>query len=102
MDLSGWVGIGLGGNCDCICGILYASVLGRVGGRGLWDSHIFIVVFLTEFTSPYSSNEYCLLEKDTVFKNLLLCPRIPNVWEKLGTYELRPKVSASCVSPASC
>ena len=28
MDLSGWVGVGLGGNCDCRCGILYASMLG--------------------------------------------------------------------------
>jgi len=53
VDLSGWVDVGLGGNCDCRCGILYASVLGR-GGRGLWESHIFIVVFLTEFTSPYT------------------------------------------------
>jgi len=24
VDLSGWVGVGLGGNCDCRCGILYA------------------------------------------------------------------------------
>ena len=24
MDLSGWVGVWLGGNCDCRCGILYA------------------------------------------------------------------------------
>ena len=31
MDLSGWVGIGLGGNCDCRCGILYVPVLGRGG-----------------------------------------------------------------------
>ena len=22
VDLSGWVGVGLGGNCDCRCGIL--------------------------------------------------------------------------------
>ena len=29
MDLSGWVGVGLGGNCDCRCGILYARMLGR-------------------------------------------------------------------------
>jgi len=35
VDLSGWVGVGLGGNCDC-------------------HIFIFIVVFLTEFTSPYS------------------------------------------------
>ena len=34
MDLSGWVGVGLGGNCDCRCGILYAPML--VGG-GLRD-----------------------------------------------------------------
>ena len=27
MDLSGWVGVGLGGNCDCRCGILYAPTL---------------------------------------------------------------------------
>ena len=26
MDLSGWVGVGLGGNCDCMCGILYAAM----------------------------------------------------------------------------
>jgi len=24
----GWVGVGLGGNCDCSCGILYAPMLG--------------------------------------------------------------------------
>ena len=28
MNLSGWVGVELGGNCDCRCGILYASMLG--------------------------------------------------------------------------
>jgi len=28
VDLSGWVGVGLGGNCDCRCGILYAPMLG--------------------------------------------------------------------------
>ena len=27
MDLSGWVVIGLGGNCDCRCGVLYAPML---------------------------------------------------------------------------
>ena len=26
MDLSGWVGVGLEGNCDCRCGILYATM----------------------------------------------------------------------------
>ena len=30
MDLSGWVGVGLGGNCDCRCGILYVPVFGGV------------------------------------------------------------------------
>ena len=28
MDFSGCVGSGLGGNCDCRCGILYAPMLG--------------------------------------------------------------------------
>jgi len=28
VDLSGWVGVGLGGNCDCRCGILYVPMLG--------------------------------------------------------------------------
>ena len=45
MDLSGWVGVGLGGNCDCRCGILYAPML--VGGGG--------VVGLVSLTSPYPS-----------------------------------------------
>jgi len=35
VDLSGWVGVGLGGNCDCRCGILHASMLGG-GGLGDW------------------------------------------------------------------
>jgi len=26
VDLSGWVGVGLGGNCDCRSGILYAPM----------------------------------------------------------------------------
>jgi len=35
VDLSGWVGVGLGGKCDCRCGILYAPMLGREGvGEG--------------------------------------------------------------------
>ena len=45
MDLSGWVGVVLGGNCDCRCGILYAPMLGGVVFAGL--------VSLT--SSPYSS-----------------------------------------------
>jgi len=46
VDLSGWVGVGLGGNCDCRCGILLAPML-EGGG----------VVFagLVSLTSPYSS-----------------------------------------------
>jgi len=28
VDLSGWVGVGLGGNCDCRYGTLYAPMLG--------------------------------------------------------------------------
>jgi len=32
VDLSGWVGVGFGGNCDCRCGILYAPMLGGRGG----------------------------------------------------------------------
>jgi len=28
VDLFGEVGVGLGGNCDCRCGILYAPMLG--------------------------------------------------------------------------
>ena len=30
VDLTCWIGVGLGGNCDCRCGILYASMLGVV------------------------------------------------------------------------
>jgi len=33
VDLSGWVGVVLEGNCDCRCGVLYAPMLG--GGCGL-------------------------------------------------------------------
>ena len=29
MDSFGKLGVGLGGNCDCKCGILYARMLGR-------------------------------------------------------------------------
>jgi len=32
VDLSGWVGVGLGGNCDCRCGNLYAPMWGKGGG----------------------------------------------------------------------
>jgi len=35
VDLSGWVGVGLGGNCDCRCGVSYAPMLGVVFYVGL-------------------------------------------------------------------
>jgi len=35
VDLSVWVGVGLGGNCDCRCDILYAPMLGGGGYEGL-------------------------------------------------------------------
>ena len=31
MDRTGWIGVGLGGTCECRCGILYAPMLGRGG-----------------------------------------------------------------------
>jgi len=46
VDLSGWVGVGLGGNCDCRCGILYAPMLGG-GFAGL-------VSLISPGHSPYS------------------------------------------------
>ena len=46
MDLFGWLGIGLGGNCDCKCGILYIPML---GGGGWFFSG------LVSLTSSYSS-----------------------------------------------
>jgi len=39
VDLSGWVGAGLGGNCDCRCGILMLICWpGRGGFAGLVSS----------------------------------------------------------------
>jgi len=35
VDLSGWVDVGLGGNCNCRCGVLYAPMLG--GRWFMWD-----------------------------------------------------------------
>jgi len=39
VDLSGWVGVGLGGNCDCRCGILMLLCWewGGFCGIGLYD-----------------------------------------------------------------
>ena len=46
MDLSGWVGVELGENCDCRCGILYAPVLegGGLCGIGESDISLFLAV----------------------------------------------------------
>jgi len=47
VDLTGWVGVGLGGNCDCRCGILYAAMLGGgVGGFVGLVSLIFLLILL--------------------------------------------------------
>ena len=55
VDLIGWVVVGLGGTYGCGCGILYAPNLGVVFYAGL-VSLIFLLILLTEFTSPYSLN----------------------------------------------
>ena len=66
MDLSGWVGVGLGGNCDCRCGILLAPML-EGGG----------VVFagLVSLTSPYSSELLFSAEGWSASRDLL-CVRV--------------------------
>jgi len=46
VDLPGWVGVGLGGNCDCGCGILYAPMLG-----GGWVVYVGLVSLTS---SPFS------------------------------------------------
>jgi len=62
VDLIGWVGVGLGGNYGCRCGILYVPMLGvvyYVGLVGLISSSSYPYPCsseLTEFTSPYSLN----------------------------------------------
>jgi len=48
VDLSGWVGVGLGGNCDCRCGILYAPMLVGGGFAGL------VSLTSSPYPSPYS------------------------------------------------
>ena len=69
MDLSVWVTVGLGGNCDCRCGILYAPLLGGGGGyAGLYS--------LTSFPySPYSSDLFVLGGGGSASK-ILLCVRV--------------------------
>jgi len=50
VDLIGWIGVGLGGNCDCRCGILYAPMLGVVFYVGLVS-----LISSSYPCSPYSS-----------------------------------------------
>ena len=52
MDLYGWVGVGLGGNCDCRCGIFMLLCWGRVVFAGLisltssrYSSELFVIQF---------------------------------------------------------
>jgi len=35
VNLSGWVGVGLGGNCNCMCGVLMLLCWGGVVFAGL-------------------------------------------------------------------
>jgi len=44
VDLSGWVGVGLGENCDCTCGILMLLCWGG-GFCGIGYSDIFSLFF---------------------------------------------------------
>ena len=55
MDLSGWIGERLGGNCDCRCGILYAPML---GGRGVYAGLVSLTA--PSYPSPYSSERFVL------------------------------------------
>jgi len=38
VDAFGLLGVGLGGNCDCRCGILYVPMLGRGSFGGILPS----------------------------------------------------------------
>jgi len=51
VDLIGWVGVGLGGNYGCRCGILYAHMLGVVFYAGL----VSLTSSYPSPCSPYSS-----------------------------------------------
>jgi len=50
VDLIDWVGVGLGGTYGCMCGILYAPMLGVVFYTGL--------VSLTSSSYPFSCSPY--------------------------------------------
>jgi len=55
VELSGWVVVGLGGNCDWRCGILYAPMLGGGGGfLGDWLVGDFLFIFWNFLFSPGS------------------------------------------------
>jgi len=55
VDLTGWVGVGLGGNCDCRCGILYAPMLGWV-----------VSLTSSSYPSPYSSELFVYTQQHTM------------------------------------
>jgi len=67
VDLAGWVGVGLGGNCDCSCGILYDPML--VGGGGG------VFAGLVSLTSPFSS-ELVVLDGRWSASRVLPCVRV--------------------------
>ena len=71
MDLSVWVGAGLGGNSDCRCGILYAPMLGEGG--------VFFAG-LVSLTFPYSSE--LLLGGGWFASRVSLCVRV----RRLGAF----------------
>jgi len=52
VDLSGWVGVRLGENCDCRCGILYAPKLGGGFMQDWLVSDIFFLSF-SLFFGPF-------------------------------------------------
>jgi len=66
VDLSGGVGRGLGGKCDCRCGILYAPMLGGKGGG------VFYAGLVSLTSSPYSS-ELLVLGWGLVCLQMVLC-----------------------------
>jgi len=61
VDLSGWVGVRLGGNCDCRCGILMLLC---------WEG---VFAGLVSLTSPYS--ELVVLGGGWSASRVLLCVR---------------------------
>jgi len=71
VDFFGWIGVGLGGNCDCRCGIVYAPMLRGGGGfAGL--------VSLT--STPFSSESYVPTLRNTLYED-----RIDRVFRNVCT-----------------